>query len=133
MNIQSILAAMFSLKSEDQTAPPVKRLTAREAFEKLRDGELTLIDVRTAEEWRRTGVPEGAKRAALQDKDFLKKVMLHVGSFDAPVAFICRSGQRSGQAAAQARAVGFTDVYNVTGGVEGPDGWLAQRLPVSAG
>lgn len=133
MNIQSILAAMFSLKGEDRTAPPVKRMTAREAFEKLRAGELTLIDVRTPEEWRRTGVPEGAKRATLQDKDFLKQVMLHVGSFEAPVAFICRSGQRSGQAAAQARAVGFGDVYNVTGGVEGPNGWLAQRLPVSAG
>ncbi|MFN4025102.1 MAG: rhodanese-like domain-containing protein [Hyphomonas sp.] len=133
MNIQSILAAMFSLKSADQTAPPVKRLSAREAFEKLRTGELVLIDVRTPEEWRRTGVPEGAKRATLQDKDFLKQVMLHAGSFEAPIAFICKSGQRSGQAAAQARAVGFTDVYNVTGGVEGPDGWLAQRLPVSAG
>lgn len=133
MNIQSILAAMFSLKGEDRTAAPVKRMTAREAFEKLSAGELVLIDVRTPEEWRRTGVPEGAKRATLQDKDFLKQVMLHVGSFEAPVAFICKSGQRSGQAAAQARAVGFGDVYNVTGGVEGPDGWLAQRLPVSAG
>ncbi|ABI77904.1 rhodanese domain protein [Hyphomonas neptunium ATCC 15444] len=122
---------MFSLKAETRAAPPVQRLSAREAYDKLRAGEITLIDVRTPEEWRQTGVPEGAKRATLQDKDFLKQVMAHAGAFEAPVAFICRSGQRSGQAAAQARAVGFTQVYNVVGGVEGPDGWLAERLPVT--
>lgn len=131
MNIQSILASMFSLKGGDRSAPPVQRLSVREAHEKQRAGEITLIDVRTPEEWRKTGVPEGAKRATLQYKDFLKQVMQHAGSFEAPVAFICRTGQRSGQAAAQARAVGFTEVYLVVGGVEGPDGWLAERLPVT--
>lgn len=131
MNIQSILASMFALKGNDRAAPPVQRLSARDAYEKLRAGKIILIDVRTAEEWRQTGVPEGARRITLQDKDFLKQVMQHAGSFEAPIAFICRSGQRSGQAAAQARAVGFTEVYNVAGGVEGPDGWLAERLPVT--
>lgn len=131
MNIHAILASMFSLKAETRAAPPVQRLSAREAYDKLRAGEIALIDVRTPEEWRQTGVPEGAKRATLQDADFLKQVMAHIGGFEAPVAFICRSGQRSGQAAAQARAVGFTQVYNVVGGVEGPDGWLAERLPVT--
>lgn len=131
MNIQSILASMFSLKGDDRNAPPVQRLSVREAHDRLAAGDITLIDVRTPEEWRQTGVAPGAKRITLQDKDFLKQVMLAVGGFDAPVAFICRSGQRSGQAAAQARAVGFTQVYNVVGGMEGPDGWLAARLPVS--
>ncbi len=131
MNIPSILASMFSLKGEDRTAPPVQRLSAREAHDRLAAGEITLIDVRTPEEWRQTGVAPGAQRTPLQDKDFLKQVMLAVGEFEAPVAFICRSGQRSGQAAAQARAVGFTQVYNVVGGMEGPEGWLATRLPVT--
>lgn len=131
MNIQAILASMFSLKGNDRAAPPVQRLSAREAHEKQRAGEITLIDVRTPAEWRQTGVPDGAGRTTLQDTDFLKQVMLQAGGFEAPVAFICRSGQRSGQAAAQARAVGFTQVYNVVGGVEGPQGWLAERLPVT--
>lgn len=131
MNIQSILATMFALKGEDKAAPAVKRMSAREAYEKLRAGEITLIDVRTPAEWDQTGAPEGALRISLQDKDFLKKVMQHVGAFEAPLAFICRSGQRSGQAAAQARSVGFTDVANVIGGVEGPDGWRAERLPLT--
>lgn len=131
MNIQSILASMFSLKGEDRAAPPVQRLSAREAHDRQRAGEIILIDVRTPEEWRQTGVPQGAQRATLQDADFLKQVMGHAGGFEAPVAFICRSGQRSGQAAAQARSVGFMQIYNVVGGVEGPDGWLAERLPVT--
>ncbi|OZB16409.1 MAG: hypothetical protein B7X53_08960 [Hyphomonas sp. 34-62-18] len=131
MNIQSILAAMFSLKGESQSAPPVRRLSAREAHDRLSAGEITLIDVRTPQEWRETGTAPGAHRITLQDKDFLKQVMQAAGGFEAPVAFICRSGQRSGQAAAQARAVGFTGVYNVAGGMEGPGGWLAERLPVT--
>lgn len=131
MNISSILATMFSLKGADRAAPPVQRLSAREAHDRQRAGDITLIDVRTPAEWRQTGVPQGAQRATLQDTDFLKQVMTHAGGFEAPVAFICRSGQRSGQGAAQARAVGFTQVFNVIGGVEGPDGWLAERLPVT--
>ncbi|AXE66240.1 hypothetical protein BBF93_04025 [Hyphomonas sp. CACIAM 19H1] len=131
MNIQSILASMFSLKGSDRNTPPVQRLSAREAHDKLAAGEITLIDVRTPQEWRQTGTAPGAQRITLQGKDFLKQVMHAAGGFDAPVAFICRSGQRSGQAAAQARAVGFTQVYNVVGGMEGPGGWLSERLPVS--
>ncbi|MBA4226896.1 MAG: sulfurtransferase [Hyphomonas sp.] len=131
MNIQAILASMFSLKGNDRGAPPVQRLSAREAHEKLAAGEITLIDVRTPPEWRQTGTAPGAQRITLQDKDFLKQLMQAAGGFEAPVAFICRSGQRSGQGAAQARAVGFTQVYNVVGGMEGPGGWLAERLPVS--
>lgn len=131
MNIQSILATMFALKEKGQTAPPVKRLSAQEAYDKQKAGELILVDVRTSGEWGLTGAPADALRITLQDRDFLKKVMQHAASFDAPLAFICRSGQRSGQAAAQARAAGFTDVANVVGGVEGPDGWIAQRLPMT--
>ncbi|OYW81697.1 MAG: hypothetical protein B7Z22_15305, partial [Hyphomonas sp. 32-62-5] len=72
MNIQSILAAMFSLKGESQSAPPVRRLSAREAHDRLSAGEITLIDVRTPQEWRETGTAPGAHRITLQDKDFLK-------------------------------------------------------------
>lgn len=133
MNIQSILATMFALKEKGQTAPPVKRLSAKEAYDKQKAGELILVDVRTSGEWGLTGVPADALRITLQDRDFLKKVMQHAASFDAPIAFICRSGQRSGQAAAQARATGFTDVANVVGGVEGPGGWIVQRLPMTRG
>jgi len=131
MSIPSVFAAMFSLKRDDKSAPPIGRLSARQAQEKLAAGELILIDVRTPGEWSRTGVPEGAGKATLQGKDFLKQVMQLAGSFEAPVAFICRSGQRSGQAAVQARNAGFTQVYNVAGGVEGHDGWLAEGLPVT--
>lgn len=131
MKIQSILASMMSLKGEDRTAKPVQRLSAREAHERLNAGELILIDVRTPDEWRQAGTAKGAKRATLQDEDFLKQVVEHAGAPEAAIAFICRSGQRSGQAAAQARAAGFMQVFNVVGGMEGPDGWLAQRLPVS--
>ena len=41
MNIQSILASMFSLKGDARAAPPVQRLSVRDAYDKLRAGEIT--------------------------------------------------------------------------------------------
>jgi len=36
---------------------------------------------------------------------------------DTALAFLCRSGGRSQQAAEEFRALGFTNVHNVTGGI----------------
>lgn len=45
---------------------------------------------------------------------------------DRPLVVVCRSGARSGRAAAQLAAMGF-DVYNLTGGMTA---WNAAGLPV---
>jgi rhodanese-related sulfurtransferase len=36
---------------------------------------------------------------------------------DKPVAFLCRSGRRSELAVLQLQQFGFSDLYNVTGGI----------------
>ena len=49
---------------------------------------------------------------------------------DRPLLMICRSGARSGQAAAFLLSNGWTDVTNVTGGTLA---WLQEGLPVRRG
>jgi rhodanese-related sulfurtransferase len=96
-------------------------ITPREAAARLSRGELQLIDVREREEVAAVGVA-GAVNLPLGSL---------AGSFERidrgrPVAFLCRSGARSGRAARAALAAGF-DAVNVAGGIQA---WTNQGLPV---
>lgn len=75
---------------------------------------LTIIDVRQPEEY--VGELGHIKNAQLivlnQIPDLLKTVPL-----DKPIVFICRSGMRSAQASAYARAQGINNTYNMLGGM----------------
>ncbi len=90
---------------------PVQTLSPKEADAKVRAGEVLLVDVRPAEERATAAVAlpfktfDGSGRAALEA---LPK--------DTALAFLCRSGGRSQQAAEEFRALGFGKVFNVVGG-----------------
>ncbi|NKY87038.1 rhodanese-like domain-containing protein [Nocardia veterana] len=129
-------------------------ITPGQAWELLRDNpDAVLVDVRTEAEWRFVGVPDTSsieRPTALiewvdvtgaPNPDFvgqLKQALADRGDSDAPVIFLCRSGQRSIGAATAATAAGFTPSYNVLEGFEGPldaeghrggAGWRALGLP----
>jgi len=113
-------------------------LTGPDVFQQTQKGEITLIDVRTPLEWRQTGIAEGARRVDLRHPQgpagFAGQVLAEVGGDkNAPVALICRTGNRSGQMQQELMARGFTNVYNVTGGMSGSlftSGWVRDGLPV---
>ena len=110
-------------------------LAADAAFREASEGRLVLIDVRTEGEWRDTGVPLPAIGVTLQDDDFVEQVSRVLGDDRTrPVAVICRSGTRSGRAAARLEAAGFSRVLNVSEGLIGRQGvgpgWLERKLPL---
>jgi rhodanese-related sulfurtransferase len=113
-------------------------LTTSETFERTRSGEVALIDIRTPMEWRQTGVAEGAHRIDMRHpkgpEGFADQVLAEVGGDkNAPVALICRTGNRSGHMQKALIDRGFTNVYNVVGGMAGSSagaGWIQERLPV---
>ncbi len=114
----------------------ITTLSAPDAHVAAQKGQVVLIDVRTASEWAMTGLPEGARRADMQQPDFVDQVLGAVaGDFDAPVALIGRTGQRSLQAAQDLAESGFTNISNVAEGVAGHPsagpGWMARNLPVT--
>ncbi len=113
-------------------------MTADEASVRAEAGELALIDVRSPQEWRQTGVPRGARRVTIHDpgglKGFVDAMAAAVdGDLKKPIALICARGNRSTVAQKVLSEAGFTRVFNIregfTGGPYGP-GWVKRGLPV---
>lgn len=126
-----------ALANTAQAAPAAPRsISAPEALEKARAGEIVLIDVRTPEEWRQTGVPEHAKLADMRDAGFEQALLAALDGDPArPVALICRSGVRSRAVAEALASRGFAEVYDVSEGMVGSragPGWLQRALPLRA-
>lgn len=115
-----------------------QEISAPEALEAARAGKLTLIDIRTPQEWKQTGVAQGATLINMIQPQgatgFLNEVLAKVGADKtAPIALICRTGNRTTQVHKFLKAQGFTQVYNVKEGMAGSSagpGWLARKLPV---
>jgi rhodanese-related sulfurtransferase len=95
---------------------------AHDALSSSDDGQL--VDVREPEEWADTGVPEGAVLMSLGDVESRAASEL---AADSPVYVICRSGNRSRTASETLVSLGFTQVFNVDGGVTA---WMQAGLPM---
>jgi rhodanese-related sulfurtransferase len=130
------LCAAFVLAASAALAAVGPTLSAPEALEKSRAGEVTLIDIRTPREWRQTGVAEGALRIDMTRRTFVQEILEAVGGDkDAPIAIICRTGNRTTFTQKALRERGFSNVYNVKEGMAGSGagpGWLRRGLPVEA-
>lgn len=101
------------LAIDNPNAPkPVQPLSPKEADAKVRAGEVLLVDVRPAEER-----AIAAANVPFKTFDANGRAELEALPKDTAIAFLCRSGGRSQQAAEEFRARGFTNVYNVVGGI----------------
>ncbi|HZV38962.1 MAG TPA: Grx4 family monothiol glutaredoxin [Pseudoxanthomonas sp.] len=101
------------LAIDNPNAPkPVQPLSPKEADAKVRAGEVLLVDVRPAEER-----AIAAANVPFKTFDGNGRAELEALPKDTAIAFLCRSGGRSQQAAEEFRARGFTHVYNVAGGI----------------
>jgi monothiol glutaredoxin len=89
----------------------VGALTPAQAAERVQAGTLTIVDVRPAEERAMAEAPVAHRSVddGVEEIEALPK--------DTPLAFLCRSGGRSAQAAEHFRAIGFRDLYNIEGGI----------------
>jgi rhodanese-related sulfurtransferase len=115
------------------------KLSAPEAFAKAKAGEVVLVDIRTPEEWKQTGVAPGAKRVNLNNPKggdgFVAEMLAALGQDKTrPVALICRTGNRTAMAQRFLEANGFSNVSDVSEGMAGNmsagPGWLRRGLPV---
>jgi rhodanese-related sulfurtransferase len=124
----------------------MKHLTPRQAFDFLAaNPDAIFIDCRSEMEYLFVGRPAGAHHVAWNDgpdwelnPHFVGQVK-KIASVIRPVVVICRSGQRSVSASQALEESGFTEVYNVLEGFEGPlddhhhrntvSGWRKEGLP----
>jgi rhodanese-related sulfurtransferase len=128
----------------------VSPLQAWEAL--IGDPEAQLIDCRTDAEWQYVGIPDlrrAGKQAVLVSWQYFPSGNVNAAFVDElrdagmepahKIYFLCRSGVRSMAAAIAAQAEGFSQVFNVADGFEGPHdseghrgavaGWKAEGLP----
>ncbi len=100
------------LAIDNPNAPkPVQTLSPAEADVRVAAGEVLLVDVRPAEERAVASV-----KLPFKTFDGNGRAELEALPKDTAIAFLCRSGGRSQQAAEEFIALGFKDVYNVVGG-----------------
>lgn len=101
------------LSIHNPNAPqPVQPLTVQVLRERLARHDITVIDVRPAAD--RALAPFAA--AEVLDEDSLPR--LAALPKDTPLAFLCHHGVSSRNAAEHFRDHGFTDLYNIEGGID---------------
>lgn len=105
--VGTLLIVLFTSNKGEITKIDVETLQNR-----LGNDDITLIDVREVEEYE-GGHIEGAVNAPLST---LNETELPYATDD-PIYIICRSGNRSAQAARLLNDRGYTEIYDVTGGM----------------
>jgi adenylyltransferase/sulfurtransferase len=90
----------------------VPEITPRDAAEKLRAGEIEIVDVREPHELQIAKYP---KVTAIP----LGQLADHIADLprDRDLVLACRTGVRSAKAVQQLQAAGFTRVWNLVGGI----------------
>lgn len=104
------------------------------ALQTLKDGGVTIIDVRRDDEWQQTGILEGSHGITFFDKKGRYDINAWLSDVeklikpDQPVVLICARGVRTSKIAELLdKRLGYTQVHNVTDGI---NAWLREELPV---
>lgn len=106
-------------------APTFRSVKPADVAEQVRSGEMLLVDVRTDHEWDAGHAPQAMHVPLSEVKERIGEI--ERAAADRPIAFICRTGSRSAEAAAIAVTEGMDDVHNVVGGMTA---WVEEGLPL---
>ncbi|SJM92233.1 rhodanese-like domain-containing protein [Crenothrix polyspora] len=125
----------------------IENLTPQQCWALLqRDPTAVIVDVRTKMEHLFVGHPLGAVHIAWKEapdwqlnNNFINEVSNTVPDYTTPILLLCRSGQRSLDAALALDAIGYKHLINIADGFEGPldahkrrgnqAGWRFSGLP----
>ena len=111
-------------------------LSVAEAHKLATSGQITLVDIRRPDEWRRTGLGEGAHPIDMRRDDFIQ-ALSQVAGHDrtAPIALICAGGVRSARLSRALTEAGYTNAIDVPEGMLGSKagpGWVRSGLPTTS-
>lgn len=104
-------------ESKDAGENAYHKITAEEAKDKMDEGNVTVVDVRTAEEYSDCRIP-GA--ILIPNESIDTEPPQELPDKDAAVLLYCRSGNRSRQAADKLIDMGYTNVYDFGGIMDWP-------------
>lgn len=111
-----LLVVLIVLSCQKKTAKGVETIDPKQFAEKLQATENPqLLDVRTAEEYQ-SGHIGNATNIDWYGDDFTEKVAQYDKS--KPVFVYCKAGVRGRKAANKLAELGFTNIYNLEGGID---------------
>ncbi len=113
-----------STQQPKQVSSPFRQTTSY-AITSAPPADLVVLDVRTPEEF-----SEGHLDSAINIDFYEADFGTNLANLDKDVPYVlyCRSGNRSGTTAQEMRSLGFTEVYEVDGGILS---WLDSGLPLA--
>jgi rhodanese-related sulfurtransferase len=125
--ISAVIASLLALSGCDEKQDTAKKTTVspREVYERRTDEKALIIDVRTPAEFKQ----ERIEQAVNKPLDSIEKWVNELPK-DKTIYFVCRSGSRSGIAQRITAQRGYTDAYNMAGGMIA---WRREGLPVMSG
>jgi hydroxyacylglutathione hydrolase len=115
-------SAIISAEASGVELDRIDQIDSRELARRMETGDVAVIDVRAAAEWKAGHLP-GATHIHL---GYLRDRLEELPS-DRPLVLQCRTGGRSTIAASLLRTAGRRDVSNLTGGIVA---WDEAGLPV---
>lgn len=104
---------VFPLVACTKSPDTIKTISSTELQSKVGQ-QIQLIDVRTPEEFLENSI-EGAQNIDISSKDFEQKVAQL--DQNKPIYVYCRKGSRSRKAAQKLEDLGFTEIYDLKGGI----------------
>jgi rhodanese-related sulfurtransferase len=112
---------------EEQVQPqePFKRINVEEAKQLMAEGKVRVIDVRNPDEWAAGHIPQ-AVHIPLQGILNNPTATLE-GDMTQPHLFVCAVGERSAVACEVAAMLGYSEIYNLSGGT---NQWIREGNPV---
>ena len=123
--ISLIIVGFLFISCNAQTSQKIKTIAAIEFQKKIQNTEKPqLIDVRTPEEYNSEHLINAANMN-WNNPDFEEKIKLL--DKNKPVFLYCKAGGRSMKAAAKLADLGFTEIYNLDGGILS---WNSENLPI---
>lgn len=127
--VKALIGALMGVSltaCEVQDAQGAKTtVTPREVYEQRESKDVVIIDVRTPAEFRMERIMEAQNKPLDQIQHWVKELPK-----DKKIYFVCRSGNRSGQAQRIAQQAGYKNTYNMQGGMLA---WRREGLPVVSG
>jgi rhodanese-related sulfurtransferase len=115
-------------------------ISVKEAYQLSLNNEVILIDVRSVDEWKSTGIANTAVPISMHQtgglEAFSSQLLSYLeGDKTKPIALICAGGVRSLRMQNYLQSLGFSQVINVKEGMQGgwvEKGWLDHGLPVKS-
>lgn len=132
--VLTILSGIAAVWMTASAAWAAGEMSAEEARAAALAGKVTLVDIRTPEEWENTGVPDVAHLLNMHEDGFASRLLaLYEAHPDRPMAVICATGARSTYVTTALEQRGLTRLLNVREGMMGSKhgpGWLRRSLPI---